>query len=82
MLRKPGTATTVMVSIPSLIVICIAIRNYCSNVIAAQQFTRTIGVTSVILAFVLFLVVIGGGVGILSILSEYTSVKMNIFLPK
>ncbi len=71
--KKPGITTTIILAIPSLIMACFAIRNYCSNIVAVQQFTRKRGAFDIVLTFILFLIVIGGGVGILSLLTRYYS---------
>ncbi len=69
--KDPSVATEVTASIPSLFIFCCAIRNYCSNIITAQQFTRTRGTVSIVLSFLLFLVLIAGGIGFLSLFFEY-----------
>jgi len=58
-------------SIPSLILFFCAIRNYCSNIIAIQQFTLTRGGINIVVTLALFLVLIAGCGGFLSLLSEY-----------
>jgi hypothetical protein len=66
--KEPSTLTVIVVSIPSLVIFCLAVRNYISNVIASQQFTRKRGAVSVVLSFLLFLILMGGGVGFLFLL--------------
>jgi hypothetical protein len=70
-LKEPSTATEIVASIPSVVIFCCAIRNYCSNIIAVQQFTRVRGIVSVVLTFFLFLILVVGGLGFLSLLFSY-----------
>jgi hypothetical protein len=70
-LNEPSTTTEYIVSIPSLIIFCCSIRNYCSNIIASQQFSKTRGTVCVVLSFVLFLTLMAGGIGFLSLLFSY-----------
>jgi hypothetical protein len=67
-IQNPSTATEIVVSIPFLVIFCCAVRMYCSNIIATQEFTRARGTISIILSFVLFLVLVAGGAGFLSLL--------------
>ena len=71
MLKQASTATEIIASIPSLVIFCCAIRNYCSNIIVFQQFTKTRGAVSVVLTLVLFIILIAGGIGFLSLLFRY-----------
>ncbi len=70
-LTNPSTATEIAAAIPSVIIFCCAVRNYCSNIIAAQQFTRGRGIASTMLTLVLFLVLIAGGIACLWLFCEY-----------
>ncbi|MBU1052480.1 MAG: YIP1 family protein [Proteobacteria bacterium] len=40
-----------------LIILCFAIRNYCSNVISAHQLSKTKGIMSVLITFILFVII-------------------------
>jgi len=71
-LKAPSeTVTVIAASIPSLVIGYCSLRNYCSNVIAAQQFTRIRGAASIVLTFVLFLTVTYVAGGFLWLLFEY-----------
>jgi hypothetical protein len=67
----PETVTVIAESIPSLVLGYCSLRSYCSNVIAAQQFTRIRGAVSIVLTFALFLTVTLAAVGFVWLLSEY-----------
>jgi hypothetical protein len=67
----PEPVTMIAVSIPSLVIGYCSLRNYCSNVIAVQQFTRIRSAVSIVLTFALFLTVTSAAVGFLWLLSEY-----------
>jgi hypothetical protein len=67
----PETVTMIAASIPSLIIGYCSLRNYCLNVITAQQFTRIRVAVSIFLTFALFLTVTSAVVGILWLFSEY-----------
>ncbi|MCM2359153.1 MAG: hypothetical protein NDI77_13470 [Geobacteraceae bacterium] len=70
-LNEPSPATEFLAAIPSLFLLCCAFRNYCANVIVTHQFTRARGSASIVLTLALFLVLIAGGVGFLSLLFRY-----------
>ena len=70
LLKKPGQMTSLVVLIPSLVVVYLAMRNYCSTIIATQEFSRMKGAVSMAIAFILFLIVIAGGTAIIAILFE------------
>lgn len=67
-LKNPSTLLEVAVAIPVLLIFCCAIRNYSSNIIASQHFTRTRGIVGIVSAFILFLILIAGGAVFLSFL--------------
>lgn len=67
----PETVTMIAASIPSLVIGYCSLRNYCSNVIAVQQFTRIRGAVSIVLTFTLFLTVTFAAGVSLWLLSEY-----------
>lgn len=71
--NKTTTLTSLVASIPSLIIVGFAVRSYCSNIIAAQKFTWARGITNTILTFILFLLVCTGGIVSLSLLYQYGS---------
>jgi len=66
--EKPSTTTEFLAAIPSLVIICAAIRNYCSNIIAAQRFTVLRGMVSLVVTPLLFLTLIVAGAGLITIL--------------
>jgi hypothetical protein len=68
---KPESTTVYVELIPPVVVLLWSMWSYCSNIIAAQQFTRIKGIVSLILTFFLFLVVIAGGVGFFLLLTNY-----------
>jgi hypothetical protein len=70
-LKVPSTKSELLAAIPSLFLFCCAIRNYCSNIIITQHFTRTRGAVSMAVTLVLFLVLIAGGVCLLTLLFKY-----------
>lgn len=55
-----------LVSIPAFVLFICGIRNYCSNIIAVQQFTWIRGCVSMLLSCVLFLVLVAGGLGFIT----------------
>ncbi len=59
--NKPSIVTELVVSIPSLAIFLLAMRNYGASVIASQQFTRTRGVISIVVTLVFFLILVAGG---------------------
>ena len=67
-LKNPSTVLECAVALPALLIFCCAIRNYTSNIIAFQQFTRTRGVVGIVLAFILFFILVAGGSVFLSFL--------------
>jgi hypothetical protein len=76
---KPESTTVYVELIPPVVVLLWSMWSYCSNIIAAQQFTRIRGTISLILTFFSFLLVIAGGIGFLSLLTNYGK---NVFFPK
>jgi len=56
-----------ILSLPLLVLFCCGIRNYCSNIIAAQRFTLARGLTGMALTFILFVVLITAGIGLVAI---------------
>jgi hypothetical protein len=70
-LIKPESATLYVELIPPVVVLLWSIWNYCSNIIAVQQFTRIKGTASLVLTSFLFLVVIAGGAGVFLLLTNY-----------
>jgi hypothetical protein len=68
---KSSAATKLVTLIPSLVFFFCAIRNYCSNIIATQQFTRIRGGINIAVTFVLFLVLIAGCGAFFYLFSEY-----------
>lgn len=75
---KPESTTVYVELIPPVVVLLWSMWSYCSNIIAAQQFTRIRGTISLILTFFSFLLVIAGGIGFLSLLTNYGK---NVFFP-
>lgn len=65
-LKQPSATTQLAATIPSLLLFCCAIRNYCANSIFTQQFTRLRGFVSILMSCTLFLVLIAGILGFLS----------------
>jgi hypothetical protein len=51
-----------------LVLFCFGIRNYCANVIAAQRFTLARGLTGMVITFILFVVLVTAGIGLVAIL--------------
>ncbi len=70
-LAKPSPLTQIIAAIPSVTIFCCAVRNYCSNLVAVQQFTRKRGIASTLLTLVLFFVLVAGGVSCLWLFCEY-----------
>lgn len=70
-LEKPSIVTELVALIPSLVIFFCAVRNYCSNVIATQQFTRTRGGINIFVTFVLFLILVAACGAFLYLLSEH-----------
>lgn len=66
--NRNSTALDMILSIPVFVLFCCGIRNYCSNTIAAQRFTRIRGFVSISLSFILFLVLLAGGIGFITII--------------
>lgn len=54
---KLGKINLVMVAIPSLLILCFCIRNYCSNVITTHQFTARRGTVSLLITLILFFII-------------------------
>lgn len=73
--EKPTYMTSLVASIPSLVIAFLALRNYCTNIISTQEFTRKRGAASMLLTFTLFIMVIVGGIALLSIIVKYGSGK-------
>jgi hypothetical protein len=57
-----------ILSLPLLVLFCFGIRNYCANVIAAQRFTLARGLTGMVITFILFVVLVTAGIGLVAIL--------------
>ena len=70
-LKESSTKSELFAAIPSFILFCCATRNYCSNIIVTQHFTRTRGALSMVVTLVLFLILIAGGVCLLTLLFRY-----------
>ena len=77
-LIKFQSSTTFARLIPPLAVALWCIWCYCLNIIAVQHFSRIKGAISLVLTFLLFLVIIAGGVGFFSLLASYGK---NLFFP-
>lgn len=71
LIEKSSPATKLVVVTPSMVIFCFAIRNYCANVMAIQQFSRIRACISVVLTLVLFLSMITGCGSYLYLFSEY-----------
>lgn len=69
-LDRTSTVVQWILSIPLFILFCCGIRNYCSNIIAAQRFTLARGLTGMVITFILFAVLITAGIGLVAILSR------------
>lgn len=67
----PETVTMVAASVPCLVIGYCSLRNYGSNVVAVQQFTRIRGAVSLVLTFALFLTVTLAAVGFLWVFYEH-----------
>jgi hypothetical protein len=65
---RTSTVVQWILSLPLLVLFGCGVRNYCSNVIAAQRFTLGRGLTCMVITFILFTVLITAGVGIVAIL--------------
>lgn len=65
---KTSAMRDIIVSIPVFVLIGCGIRNYCSNIIAAQRFSLARGLAEIILACILSLVLLAGGVGLVTFL--------------
>lgn len=77
------TVTMIAASIPSLVIGYCSLRNYCSNVIAVQQYTRLRGAISLVLTFALFLMVIMVAGGFLLLILRYgMSENLKALLPR
>jgi len=70
-LEKPSPAIRLVAAIPSLAIIVCAVRNYCTNIMAIQQFSRIRGSMSILVTLLLFLVLINGCGAVLYLFSEY-----------
>lgn len=70
-LKEPSTTTEIAAAIPLLFILCCAVRNYGSNIITAQQFTKTRGTLSIIITLVMFLILFAGCGAFLSLLFTY-----------
>lgn len=57
-----------IVSFPFFVLLLCSLRNYCSNIIATQQFSRMRGAIAIALTLILFIVLLSAGVGIITIL--------------
>jgi hypothetical protein len=56
-----------ILSLPLVVLFCFGIRNYCANVIAAQRFTLARGLTGMVITFILFVVLVTAGIGLVAI---------------
>ncbi len=65
------TEKSFIVPISFFLLILCGIRNYCSNIIATQQFTRVRGAVAIILTLVLFFVLLAAGVGLITTLFRW-----------
>ena len=65
---RTSTVVQRILSLLLLVLFGCGIRNYCSNVIAAQRFTLAKGLTGMVITFILFVVLITAGVGLVAIL--------------
>ncbi|MBU3946630.1 MAG: YIP1 family protein [Proteobacteria bacterium] len=54
-----------------LIILCFAIRNYCSNVISAHQLSKIKGLISVLITFILFVIIPGWLIVVFSIFLKF-----------
>lgn len=70
-LEEPSTVIQLLVAIPSLVIFFCSIRSYCANIIAVQQFSRIRGGINLFVSFVLFLLLVAGGGGILYLYLQY-----------
>lgn len=71
MFKEPSTTTEIAAAIPLLFIFCCAVRNYGSNIITAQQFTKTRGTLSIIITFAMLLILFAGCGAFLSLLVTY-----------
>lgn len=69
-LKSANFATSLVVAIPSLVFAVLTLRNYYLNIIEIQPFTRKRGALSIFITFILFLMVIFGGLAVLSLLEK------------
>lgn len=65
------SVTTALAGIICLVFACCSLRNYCTNVLIAHQFSRARGAVSLALTFVLFIGLITVGLGLLRLLFTY-----------
>ncbi|MEJ2201991.1 MAG: hypothetical protein P8X63_13405 [Desulfuromonadaceae bacterium] len=65
---RTSTGMQWILSLPPLILFGCGIRNYCTNIIAAQRFTPVRGLTCLLITFILFVVLMTAGVGFVAIL--------------
>lgn len=70
-LTNPSPLTQIIAAIPSVAILCCGVRNYCSNLIAVQQFTIKRGIACNFLTLVLFLALVAGGISYLWLFFEY-----------
>jgi hypothetical protein len=71
LLDRTPTAVQWILSLPVLVLFSCGIRNYCSNVVAAQRFTLTRGLTCLVITFILFVALITAGIGFVGIAFRY-----------
>lgn len=71
LLDRTSTVVQWILSLPLFVLFCCGIRNYCSNVIDAQRFTLARGLTAMAITFILFVVLITAGIGLVALLFRY-----------
>jgi len=72
--QPPETVMLIAAAIPSLVIVCFALRNYWLTIVAIRQFTQKKGAVSVVLTFVLFVALISLAVFILLLFARYSMV--------
>lgn len=70
-IKEPGIAVSLLLAIPSIGLFLLAVRNYCSNSIAVQQFSIKRGTLGLVITVVLFIVLIAGCGSLLRLLYNY-----------
>ncbi len=66
--ERTSTVVQWVLTLPLLALFGCGIRNYCSTIIAAQRFTPARGLTGMVITFIVFVVLITAGAGLIAIL--------------